>query len=517
LKYDDYQNFNWKQYINNYPDLEQSGINTKKEAWNHWIHHGKDEGRLTHDFYQEEIQNNNDTFELTNINNIYFKEKYDRYGLHYFGWKEVISQFIAYFKMTSINKYKYDLFFDEWIEKLLVWGNKIINKEYIKQIKDNDYKMITFMHNPPFLLWNDEKMRLQISKEMIVNDNIQFNQNIIDNIYKEGIQENIIYLYTLSNNHKQYLFNTYPEFKNKIVSLHHPIDLKTNEENYFNIDDFWTNKQIYNIGWWLRNFKTFIEFKTPANFTKNILVKNDFLKPFENIICKNNDMKNINIKNEIDVNEYEKIFKQSVIFADIIDCIANNTILECIKFNTPIILRRTKSAEEYLGIHYPLFFNDEDDLLLLHEDSFLLDLIIQSHRYLKRMNKENITLDSFNKKISYDLKKLNSNNELKKLSWVIFCDENTIFHIEKFVECFLKQVNVQQLELLFLIDLNLLIDNELIKCIEQYTELEENIKLVYIQNIDKNNSYVNKITIALPHISTPYITIFFDSNSNSYV
>ena len=50
------------------------------------------------------------------------------------------------------------------------------------------------------------------------------------------------------------------------------------------------------------------------------------------------------------------MFTNSVVFADIIDGVANNTILECIYFNTPIIIRRTESSEEYLGSEYPLFF-----------------------------------------------------------------------------------------------------------------------------------------------------------------
>ena len=38
--------FNWQTYINNYEDLQKAGINTKKKAWQHWINHGKSEGRI---------------------------------------------------------------------------------------------------------------------------------------------------------------------------------------------------------------------------------------------------------------------------------------------------------------------------------------------------------------------------------------------------------------------------------------------------------------------------------------
>ena len=39
----DYKQFQWEIYINNYNDLKH--ISCKKDAWTHWIHHGKKEGR----------------------------------------------------------------------------------------------------------------------------------------------------------------------------------------------------------------------------------------------------------------------------------------------------------------------------------------------------------------------------------------------------------------------------------------------------------------------------------------
>lgn len=81
-------------------------------------------------------------------------------------------------------------------------------------------------------------------------------------------------------------------------------------------------------------------------------------------------MSSVHIQYEINNDRYEKIFKNCCVFADIVDCIANNTVLECIKFNTPIILRRTKSAEEYLGKDYPLFFDRPSDLVILKEEIF---------------------------------------------------------------------------------------------------------------------------------------------------
>ena len=50
----EYQNFDWKQYIDNYDDLKKAGIDTKDKAWKHWMNHGKLEGR---NFINVEYQN----------------------------------------------------------------------------------------------------------------------------------------------------------------------------------------------------------------------------------------------------------------------------------------------------------------------------------------------------------------------------------------------------------------------------------------------------------------------------
>ena len=37
--------FDWKFYLSYYPDLMENGINNKEKAINHWINHGRNEGR----------------------------------------------------------------------------------------------------------------------------------------------------------------------------------------------------------------------------------------------------------------------------------------------------------------------------------------------------------------------------------------------------------------------------------------------------------------------------------------
>lgn len=66
----------------------------------------------------------------------------------------------------------------------------------------------------------------------------------------------------------------------------------------------------------------------------------------------------VKVHNRLDNMEYDQIVSQSVVFLDLIDCSASNTIVECIARQTPILIRRLDPVVEYLGEEYPLYFTD---------------------------------------------------------------------------------------------------------------------------------------------------------------
>jgi hypothetical protein len=39
------RDFDWKSYVNNYPDLQRAGVNSRKKAIKHWCEFGQEEGR----------------------------------------------------------------------------------------------------------------------------------------------------------------------------------------------------------------------------------------------------------------------------------------------------------------------------------------------------------------------------------------------------------------------------------------------------------------------------------------
>jgi hypothetical protein len=427
--FDDYKTFDWEVYVRNYNDL--SHINSKESAWKHFLNYGFIEGRRLDDMNENIIddfnkivneEENLQNYDFTN-NKIYLKKKYTNCGKHFFGWKSTMNYLSNHINLNDSYIFKEKYYLDEWIEKLLVWGNKIQNKQCLDIINKNNLQLITFLHSPPFEKYNPNLM----NNNLLLNDIYLLNKHIVGLIHATHIFKSITFLYVLSIHHKNYIIQNYPEFQNKVLSLYHPIDIcNNNDDELFDIYKFINkSKNFYHIGWWLRNFTSFFNFEVPYGYNKLILLKQEFKPAFNE---KFTDIDNsIKIIYELDDNEYKKIFIDSCIFCDLADCVANNLVLECIKYNTPIIVRRLPSVEEYLGVDYPLFFNNETDLLQFKNAETLNNKIIETSLYLKNMNKKPFMLETFVNKINYDISKLKVNNDKYKLTWLFYLNNEVSF------------------------------------------------------------------------------------------
>ena len=445
-----------------------------------------------------------------------FKKVYNNYGTHYYGWKMVVNQFInmviTYYNNNINEELNFDnkIFFDEWIEKFLIWGNKIEKQKILDKINKKNYDIITFIHNPPYLKYYEVDNLNKIQEQIILSDDLLLNKNLFDELSINNIDNRIKYLYTFSISHKIYIYNNYPTYRNKIVSIYHPIDIYTEPEKSFNFNLFILNKKIIHIGWWLRNFKTFIDFKLPVKYSKNFLIKNDFKDSWD-IFSKKYDISDINILENLTNSDYENIFKEACIFIDLEDCVANNTILECIKFNTPIITRRHPSVEEYIGKDYPLFFETNTDLLLLNNANYLDDNILKAHNYLVNMNKSHISLNTFNNKLIYDIHKLKNNNN-NLLTWCCFIFENiNKEQIDNFIRNFNNQTCLDLLYLKFFINEKIYNNTDIFNIelkihINTILGSNKNISLIIINDENDENDE-NIFNICLENIQTEYFNI----------
>jgi hypothetical protein len=77
--------------------------------------------------------------------------------------------------------------------------------------------------------------------------------------------------------------------------------------------------------------------------------------------------------------EYDKLLSENIIIVNLYDSSANNTVIECIARNTPLLVNPIEPVIEYLGKDYPLYFSSLEEAVEKAED---FDLIEQTHQFL---------------------------------------------------------------------------------------------------------------------------------------
>ena len=92
------------------------------------------------------------------------------------------------------------------------------------------------------------------------------------------------------------------------------------------------------------------------------------MKTLLNLEIKTYKIKNISLKNVVmkytdTIEEYDDLLTNNIVFVDLFDASANNTVLECIVRRTPIIINNIGAVSEYLGKDYPLYFENLEESL----------------------------------------------------------------------------------------------------------------------------------------------------------
>ena len=81
--------------------------------------------------------------------------------------------------------------------------------------------------------------------------------------------------------------------------------------------------------------------------------------------------------------DYDILLSEHIVFVDLIELSACNTLLECIVRNTPILIKPLPPVVERLGSNYPLYWTEYDQIAtLLTEDN-----IKRAHEYLSKLDK----------------------------------------------------------------------------------------------------------------------------------
>jgi hypothetical protein len=101
--------------------------------------------------------------------------------------------------------------------------------------------------------------------------------------------------------------------------------------------------------------------------------------------------------------DYDKLLSENIVFLNLIDASAVNTVIECIIRNTPIIINRRPAIVEILGSEYPLYYGDcdgntDDDYTMNHQVVELLSdtkKLKSAYKYLLNFDKTKFSVGSF--------------------------------------------------------------------------------------------------------------------------
>jgi len=123
----------------------------------------------------------------------------------------------------------------------------------------------------------------------------------------------------------------------------------------------------------------------------NRLAANNWMKHLWNYIrrlCLNQA-----VADYVDNASYDELLTKNVVFLNLVDGSAVNTLLECLVRHTPVFVNRHPAVVEVLGESYPMYFRDPSEvhtMLSQHPQ-----LIYNTHLYLKKLDKTPYKIETF--------------------------------------------------------------------------------------------------------------------------
>lgn len=324
--------------------------------------------------------------------------------LHRSGWQYIVDNIVSEINNTML--IKKELIIDTYVDKTFHWNLQFYEtKDVIPYKRD----WIGFIHHT-FSSYNNA-----YNCEVLL-DNKLFKQSL----------KHCKCLIVMSEYLKTQIEERIGVDTVRIEVVYHPTEEGC---KMFSWDAFMTTeeKQIVQIGNWLRNVFSIYSLDLPKNsiITKKSVLKNknsdSYFLPddfFDELIRKNKgdgivDMcriafENMHVKGMyqhiqqledsvttleyLDNEKYDELLSRNIVFINLIDASAVNTVVECVMRNTPILVNPIPAVVEFIGEDYPLYYNSLYEASKILEDK---DIIFKGYEYLKNKDKTRFTIGTF--------------------------------------------------------------------------------------------------------------------------
>ncbi|NBO99422.1 MAG: polysaccharide pyruvyl transferase family protein [Proteobacteria bacterium] len=371
---------------------------------------------IIQDYYLRYMHRNIDSDKLIMVNKN-FQE------IHRSGWQFIVDNVVMELNNTaSSSELREPLIIDTYVDKTFHWNREFYQS---KGMIPYTQKWVGFIHHTYSSYNNTYNCEELFRNETFVRSLEQCQCLIVmSNYLKRQIEYSLQLLY----NHPIKPLNN----RVLVEVIYHP-----SEETgiIFDWDRFINNnnKQLVQVGNWLRNVFAIYQVELPQtsiirqkSVLKNRNCENYFLPPgffkdlfskmrltdtlpnpsvldickisFENMHLKGMYQYIIEMENSVQVIEYldntkyDELLANNIIFINLVDASAVNTVMECALRNTPILVNPADAVVEVLGIDYPLYYNS------MYEASKILDdpqRLRSGYEYLQKMDKSKFKIETF--------------------------------------------------------------------------------------------------------------------------
>lgn len=336
--------------------------------------------------------------------------------LHRSGWQFIVNNLVVELNQ-QVNTIP--LIVDTYVDKTFHWNQEFYK---LKGVIPYTQDWVGFIHHT-FSDYNNQYncMSLFTNKHFIQSLEKCQCLIVMTNYLKQQIQDALEELYSSGQLHN----------KVAVEVIYHPSE---QAENLFSWDNFVDNenRKVVQIGNWLRNVYSIyaLQLSKSSFVTGKVVVKNknseayflpngfftDLAKylnidesSFDGVmdICKISSQ-NMHVKgmfehlvdNEKSVEtleylnneQYDDLLSKNVVFINLVDASAVNTLVECILRHTPILVNPIEPVVEVLGEDYPLYYTTVYEASKLLEDN---DKLKKGYDYLVKMDKTRFYIDTF--------------------------------------------------------------------------------------------------------------------------
>ena len=210
-------------------------------------------------------------------------------------------------------------------------------------------------------------------------------------------------LFCMSYSVKEWIIRTLnPPFFVEVI--YHPLSKK--QIRFWDKEKYLANKQIYQIGNWLRVPYFIFKLNAPGHkkhitpFAPRLIRDYERFQKKDNQIVTDDEFFSVIKHHYIDNESYNNVFETCIVVLNLYASTCNNIIIECIKSNCPILINRLPEIEDYLGKDYPFFYSTIEQATEKLNDA---QLIIRTHHYLSNMDKSKLMIDNIVESINAQL------------------------------------------------------------------------------------------------------------------